>query len=122
MTKSADDFFESLGRSGHEPSLERTSGTIRFELRDGDHVTSWLVAVDKGDVEVTRRNRRADCTVRTDRRLFDGMTRGEVNGMAAILRGALVVEGDPELLVLFLRLFPGPPSSTGRPPVGDKAR
>ena len=29
--------------------------------------------------------------------------------MASILRGRLVAEGDPALLILFQRLFPAPP-------------
>ena len=36
------------------------------------------------------------------------MATGEVNALAGLLRGELTVEGDPELLVLFQRVFPGP--------------
>jgi hypothetical protein len=34
--------------------------------------------------------------------------------MAAILRGEVRIEGDPELLVLFQRVFAGPPESIQR--------
>jgi hypothetical protein len=34
---------------------------------------------------------------------------GETNALAAYLRGAVEVEGDPELLLRFQRIFPGPP-------------
>jgi hypothetical protein len=34
--------------------------------------------------------------------------------MAAILRGEIGVEGDPELLVLFQRVFAGPAESIAR--------
>ncbi len=34
--------------------------------------------------------------------------------MAAVLRGAIALEGDWELIVLFQRLFPSPPSTAGR--------
>jgi hypothetical protein len=34
--------------------------------------------------------------------------------MAALLRGELVVEGDPELLMLIQRLFPGPRATEKR--------
>jgi len=60
-------------------------------------------------VRVSRRNAAADTTLRATGELFDGLASGEVNTMAAVLRGAIEVEGDPELLVLFQRLFPSPP-------------
>ena len=50
----------------------------------------------------------ADCVLSCDRALFDGIASGEVNAMAALLRGELVVAGEPDLLVLCQRLFPGP--------------
>jgi hypothetical protein len=34
--------------------------------------------------------------------------------MAAYLRGVIAVEGDFALVILFDRLLPGPPDSTGR--------
>ena len=51
----------------------------------------------------------ADCVLRTDRKLFARMAAGKVNAFAAVLRGAVTIEGDPRLLVLFQRLLPGPP-------------
>jgi len=100
------EFFDELARRGHEPLFEKATGTVRFDLKDGktDH---WLVTVAKGDLAVSRRNTRADCVVTTDRALFDGVASGKTNGMAAVLRGAMTVEGDVQLLVLSLRLFPG---------------
>ena len=101
------DLFESLGRRGHEPLLERAHGTLRFELSDG-RPSRWTVTVDGGDVVVSRARSRADCTVRADKKLFDDIASGDVNALAAILRGAVSVEGDPELFALFQRLFPCP--------------
>ena len=34
--------------------------------------------------------------------------------MAAMIRGAIACEGDASLLLLFQRILPGPPGSTGR--------
>jgi putative sterol carrier protein len=70
--------------------------------------------VDKGDVEVKHKGGEADCVVRADRKVFEGMIGGRVNAFAAVLRGAVTVEGDPTLLVLLQRLLPGPPSAKGR--------
>jgi putative sterol carrier protein len=94
--------------------LKEASGTLRFDLRDGKRVDRWLVAVEKGDVAVTRRNVGADCVVSTDRALFDAIASGKTNALAALLRGAVGVEGDIQLLVLFQRLFPGPPRARKR--------
>jgi putative sterol carrier protein len=99
-----DEFFEGLGARGHEPLLERASGTIRIELTNAKRAV-WLVTIEKGDVTVARRNARADCVVRAPEKLFDGVVKGRENAMAAVLRGEVAVEGDPELLVLFQRLF-----------------
>ena len=52
--------------------------------------------------------------MRADAELFGDIITGRVNAMAALLRGRLVVEGDPSPLVLFQRLFPGPPSPRDR--------
>ena len=65
---------------------------------------------------MSRRHAKADCTIRTDRELFVGMVTGRVNAMAALLRGQVGVEGDPNLLLQFQRLFPSPP----RPEVKTK--
>jgi len=51
--------------------------------------------------------------VRADKAVFNGMARGEVNPTAALLRGGLIAEGDPELLLRLQRLFPGPGAADG---------
>lgn len=114
MTDSTAEFFQELGRRGHEPLLEKGTGTIRFDLVDGKRSDRWLVTLDRGDVSVSRKNVAADCVVGADRALFDAMASGDVNGMAAYLRGELTLEGDPELLVLFQRVLPGPATRQSR--------
>ena len=108
------EFFEELGRRGHEPMLEKLTATVCFDLARDGRIERWLLAVDKGDVAVSRRNARADCVIRADGALFDGLASGEVNAMAALLRGAIGVEGEPGVVVLFQRLFPGPEGSRDR--------
>jgi putative sterol carrier protein len=119
MAQVTDALFEDLRRRGHEPLLGQAQGTIRFELENA-RSRRWFVEVDKGDVVVSHANRRADCTIRADEGLFDRIARGEINAMAAVLRGAVTIEGDPELIMLFQRLFPGPPQDTPRPSGGRR--
>ena len=105
-------FFEDLGSHGHEPLLEKASGSLRFELTDGNAVERWRVEVRKGDVAVSHKASAADCVLRAPKPLFDKLSSGRENAMAAVLRGALIVEGDIDLLLAFQRIFPSPP---GRP-------
>jgi putative sterol carrier protein len=109
MTDATTEFFEELGRGGHVPLLEKATGTLRFDLRSDKRITRWLVTIDKGDVTVSHKNAKANCVVRAEESLFDGLASGRENAMAAVLRGAVDLEGDQALLLPFQRLFPGPP-------------
>ena len=106
------EFFDELGRRGHEPLVRKATGTARFDVVDGERTRRWLVTIDKGDISVSRRNAGADCVLRAERASFDRAVTGELNFMAAVLRGEVEVRGDPRLLVLLRRLFPGPPRPT----------
>jgi putative sterol carrier protein len=112
MSEATPAFLHELAARGHEPGLEHATGTIRFDLTDEGRTTRWLVTIDKGDVALSRGNAKADCVVRVDRVLFDGIGSGRVNAMAALLRGAIDVKGDQGVLLAFQRLFPGPPRGT----------
>ena len=110
----SEDFFAGLESRGHVQLLEKASGSVRVELGSGKGAQRWLVAVDKGDVDVSHKAGAADCTLRSSKALFDRIASGEVNAVAAFLRGELEVVGNWELLVLFQRLFPSPPNGSGK--------
>ena len=114
MADATAEFFDALVERGHEPQLEKATGTVRFDLRDGKKIDRWLVSIVKGDLAVSRRNVGADFVVSTGKAVFDDIASGKTNAMAALLRGAISVEGDTQLMVLFQRLFPGPPRSRKR--------
>jgi predicted lipid carrier protein YhbT len=110
MSDPTNEFFASLAERGHEPLLAKVSGRVSFEIVDSDDVHRWLVGVDTGDLAVTADaddQSVVDCTVRSDKPLFDRLCTGQENAMAAVLRGALVCSGDVELLLAIQRLFPG---------------
>jgi len=109
MKPSSAAFFDELGRHGHEPLLERVTSTVRFDIADGASVDHRLMRIDRGDIAVTADDVPADCTVIIDDALFDEIIGGRTGAMAAFLRGALIIVGDPEVLVLVQRLFPGHP-------------
>ena len=111
------EFFQELGRRGHEPLLAKVTGSVRFDLVDDGRTDRWLVTVDQGDTTVRHKGGAADCTIQADRALFARLCRGEENAMAAVLRGALVCTGDVELLFAIQRILPGPPRQ--RQPLGS---
>jgi putative sterol carrier protein len=102
-------FFESLPSRGHEPLLEKVAGTIRFDAVDGNRVDHWYVTLDHGDVKVTRKNAPADAVIRAEASMLDDIFSGRENAMAALLRGALLPEGDPALMLRFQRIFSAAP-------------
>ena len=104
-------FFNELASRAHEQLLHQTSGVLRIDVTEGKEVEHFLIAVDKGDISVSKRTTRADATLRAERSLFNRMVEGEVNAIAALLRGVVVIEGDLGLAASFVRLFPGPPDS-----------
>jgi putative sterol carrier protein len=107
-TDTATRFFDALAHRGHEPLLRKVSGRTRFEIVDGSRTRRWCVEIDKGDVTVEAGSGDADCIVRADRKVFEGVVTGRTNAVAAVLRGEIVVEGDWKLLVAVKRLFAGP--------------
>jgi len=123
MTDATANFFDELGQREHEPLLAQVTGTMRFDLRNGKRTEHYFVAIKKGNVAVSRAKEEADCVVHADRELFDGFATGESNAMTAFLRREITFEGDPQLLVLFQRIFQGPQGSREKPAaVGDKRR
>jgi putative sterol carrier protein len=107
-------FFDELAQRGYEPRAATMRGSVRLDLRRGKRIERWLVSVDRGTVTVSRANAAADAVVRTDETLFEDLVRGEANAMAALLRGALTIEGDAGLLLLFQRLL-GPATPRRKP-------
>jgi putative sterol carrier protein len=101
-------FFDELGARGHEPLLDKATGTVRFDVVSGRRTERWAVTVIKGELGVTRKDVSPDLVIRGERALLERVVRGEANAMAALLRGELTIDGDSELLVLVQRLFPRP--------------
>jgi hypothetical protein len=88
-------------------------GSVLFEVVGGRRTRRWLVTFESGQVSIepARADAEADCLVRAEKSVFDGLTAGRLNAVTALLRGDLVADGDPRLLVRLQRLFPGPRSS-----------
>ena len=116
-------FFDELASRGHEPLLRKVTGSARFDVVTRVRTERWLVTIDKGDIRVSRENGPADSVLRADKASWDRAVAGELNLMAAVLRGEVAVEGDPRLVVRLQRLFPRPQVERAqRQPAGSVGR
>jgi putative sterol carrier protein len=119
MASETASFFEALADRGPEPLLGRTRATMRFDIVGTKRTDHWLVRIRDGAIDVSHADGDAECIVRADAEAFDAIASGRTNAMAAFLRGAVDIEGDPRLFVQAQRLFPAP---VGMPEVaGDRA-
>jgi hypothetical protein len=114
MTNPTDEFFQHLGQRGHEPLVGRVNGTMRFDITHRGETASHCLRIEGGHMSVCRDGGPADCIIRVERRVMDTIVTGSANPLAALLRGALSVEGNPEMMVIFQRLLP-PPANVRRP-------
>jgi hypothetical protein len=108
MATPTENFFEELSRRGHEPRLRRMTATVRFNISDGGRTAHWRVEIAQGDIRVSRDSGKGCCGISANRAVFDGIVTGQVNAIAAMLRGALWIDGDRETWILVQRLLPGP--------------
>ncbi|MEH0932127.1 SCP2 sterol-binding domain-containing protein [Micromonospora sp. CPCC 205558] len=105
-------FFERLAVAGPDPRFSKVCGSVRFDIRDGGHLEQWRLDIDHGQLRVARGDGPATTVVKVSAQFADAMARGEVNGLAAIARGEIMVDGDLALALRIGRLFPresGPP-------------
>ena len=116
MREATTRFFDDLAGRGHEALLDRTTTTVRFEIRDGDRVDRRLLRIDDGDLSLAEDDAQAHCTLRATADTFDRLVTGHRNPMAAALAGEVEIEGETRLLIRIQRLFPdaaGMPDATG---------
>lgn len=121
-TSSAKDFFDSLPNRGREPLLAKVSGTLRFDVVEDGCVEHWYVTMTNGEVSVSHKNANADAVIRLSRGLLDDIVTRRANAMAALLRGAIIPEGDPALMLRFQRIFSGSPTRDAPPETSSRPR
>ena len=108
MSDVTEKFFDEISRHGSERLARKTNGTIRCDLEDDQGVAHWFIAIENGNVEVSRDERDADTILRTTRAFFERMVRGEAKPSSAWLRNDITSEGQFRLVVLLERLFATP--------------
>jgi putative sterol carrier protein len=119
MADATTEFFDGLSKRGSEPLLGKTKATVRFDIADDGRTDHWLLGISDGALDVSHGDGDADCVISSDKAAFDKVAAGRTNPMAALLRGAITIEGDARLMVRVQRLFPAP---VGMPEVsGDRS-
>ncbi|MET8277818.1 SCP2 sterol-binding domain-containing protein [Micromonospora sp. NPDC005174] len=100
------EFFERLAAACRDPRFSKVCGSVRFDIRDGDDLEQWLLVIDHGELRVAQSGEPATTVIRVSGQVAEAMARGEVNGLAAIERGEILVDGDLALALRVGRLFP----------------
>ena len=122
MAGEMDEFLTELGKERHVRLLERTSGTVLVELEDDGRTERWYVNVKRGDVSLSRSGSKPDCVVRTKASTFKAIRTGQLNLMAAVLRGLLSIEGKVALMVALQGLFNPSAGAAGETVAGYAGR
>ncbi|MGW4500810.1 SCP2 sterol-binding domain-containing protein [Micromonospora sp. NPDC004336] len=114
---STDAFFGELSRIGQDPRFRKVQGNVRFDIRDRDQVRQWTLTIDHGRLRVAAGGGPATTVLTLSAEVAEAMVRGEINGLAAMLRGEILVDGDLSLALRMGRLFHTPAAAreTGQP-------
>ncbi|MFI6133664.1 SCP2 sterol-binding domain-containing protein [Micromonospora sp. NPDC051141] len=110
-----DAFFDGLGRSGSDERLVKVSGSVRFDIHDDRGVHHRRLDIDHGRLRVTADAGPATTVITLSERTAVAMVAGGMNGLAAIARGEIMVDGDLALALRIGRLFSAPATAAGRP-------
>lgn len=103
-----DAFFEQLADMGQDPRLCKVRGSVRFDVREDDRVRQWLLTIDHGQLRVSPGDGPASAVVSLSSEVAEAMVRGELNGLSAMLRGEILVDGDLGLALRMGRLLHAP--------------
>jgi predicted lipid carrier protein YhbT len=104
-----------------QPTLQTVQASVRIDIHDDGGGERWLLRMDRGHVDVSRRNTRADAVISTDRAMFERLATGEANSLTATLRGRVRIDGDTRAVLAFERLLPSPPGRRTTLPPTDQA-
>ncbi|SCG67883.1 SCP2 sterol-binding domain-containing protein [Micromonospora humi] len=105
---STDAFFDRLSAVGYDARLGKVSGSVRIDIRVDGGLRHWRLEIDRGHLRVTRDGGPASAVITTSERTAEAMASGGMNGLAAINRGEILVDGDLGLALRIGRLFPEP--------------
>ncbi|MFV2020672.1 hypothetical protein [Micromonospora sp. LOL_023] len=106
MSVSVRTFFTELDGPGARQFPPMVSGTLRFDIHDGDQVEHWLVTMAGGHARGEQSDADADCVIVIDRVLIERIVNGEERMFPAFFRFAATIEKDFALIPAFEWLLP----------------
>jgi len=116
------DQLETLVERSRNRPATAVNGVVRLDVDDEGRVDSWYLTITRGKLAVSHEGGKADCVITGDLATFDAILSGKANAMAALLRGALVVQDKVVLLTALQGLFLGSPGSEKLPAAGYAER
>jgi len=120
MKKATRQFFAELEA---QPALPgRQTGVLCINLVDGERTEHWYLDIRRGEVRVSHKGSAPDCTMSTELATFEAIIDGQMNAMAAVLRGAIHIEGRFPLMISLQRFMAGPTEAPRRPLAGYARR
>ncbi|WFE40869.1 SCP2 sterol-binding domain-containing protein [Micromonospora sp. WMMD998] len=112
---SADAFFDQLSAMGYDTRLGKVCGSVRIDIRGDGGLRHWRLDIDRGHLRVSHDAGPASTVITTSERTAEAMAAGGMNGLAAIARGEILVDGDLALALRIGRLFPSRAEAGARP-------
>ncbi|MEV0001827.1 SCP2 sterol-binding domain-containing protein [Micromonospora sp. NPDC050980] len=103
---STDAFFDKLSAMGYNARLGKVSGSVRIDIRGDGGLRQWRIDIDRGHLRVSRDGGPASAVITCSERTAEAMVTGGMNGLAAINRGEILVDGELALALQLGRLFP----------------
>jgi len=122
MASPIQDLLDALAVRSRERPIAGVDGLVRFDVDDGGQVDSWYLTIAEGIVTVAREGGEPDCVATGDLAIVGAVLSGKANAVAAVLRGALDVEGKIVLMTALQALFPSSPGVDGLPAAGYAER
>jgi putative sterol carrier protein len=114
------EFFAELEK---QPALPgRQTGVLCIDLADGERTEHWYLDIRRGAIHVSHKGLTPDCVMSTDLATFEAIVDGRMNAMAAVLRGAIQIEGRFSLLIALQPFMAGPREALKRPTAGYARR
>ncbi|MER7331131.1 MULTISPECIES: SCP2 sterol-binding domain-containing protein [unclassified Micromonospora] len=101
------EFFERISHGRPAMLPDDVTATLRIDLEHEGRTTHWLMSIHLGTVRVTEEWRAADAVVRTSKEFFDRLVRGEANLFAALVRNAVINEGDVTVVAHLRKMLTG---------------